>query len=150
MSSTSISSTSTGPARGWRADPVSAATTAAGSLLLTLGFLAISRAGFEPPLAQPVVMVFGFTHTAMLGLVEAFAGALLAVAGWSRARNGAMVVAFVLAAGGAVAATQAESLRSQLAVEQRFGWLVSMVAMLVLAANLFVSDVQEPVPAETR
>ena len=48
--------------------------------LVIVGILAVTRAGTDGPMDEPVVKVFGYTHTATLGFIELGLGALLLVA----------------------------------------------------------------------
>jgi len=70
------------------------------------------------------VDVLGFSHTALLGIIEAIAGAFLLLAGITRSREGALFLSTILGIGAFVAAVQAESFQRRLAIEEPFAWLV--------------------------
>ena len=127
--------------RFWQFDPAALITTIAGVILLLIGLIAITRGGLEGPLTEPAVEVLGFLHTPLLGIIEAVAGALLLLAGITKSREGAMFLSTIIAIGAFVGAIQAESFQRQLAIEERFAWLVVAGSLIVLASNLFIPAV---------
>jgi hypothetical protein len=124
----------------WYGDPSSLTTALVGALLGSLGAMAVVRAGFEPPLTKNVVLVAGFLHTALLGVIEVLLGGLLIAAATSRSRNGAMGVGAVVAALSTAAALGSDTLGRPLAIEERYAWLLVMVSLIVVSVNLAASD----------
>jgi hypothetical protein len=123
--------------RFWQFDAAAAITAVAGVVLLLVGLIVIARAGLDP-LTGESVEVLGFTHTPLLGVIEALAGLLLLLAGVTKSREGAMFLATVIGIAAFVGAVQAESFDRQLAIEEDFAWLVVAAAVLVLLANLLI------------
>ena len=89
--------TRTDSSRSFAPDAVVAAI--AGVALLVVGSIAMTRAGFKGPLDVPVLKVLGFTHTAILGIVEAVIGACLLIAGAARSKGATMFFGTVLRSG---------------------------------------------------
>lgn len=119
---------------GFAADSV--VTGLVGLALLLLGLVVVTRAGIDSPLRDPVVEVLGFSHTALLGFVEAGFGLLLLLSAAARSRGGEVLFGSLLGVGGFVAAVQADSFRSAFAVESGFAWLVVIAAVVVVLAAL--------------
>ena len=108
----------------------------AGLALLVIGLIAITRAGFDGPMATPVVQVLGFTHTTTLGLLEIAFGACLLLSGVSLSRSGALFFGIVLGIAAFVGAVQAESFRRNLALESGYAWLLVVAAIVIVASAL--------------
>ena len=123
----------------WAPDAIVSA--GAGLVLLLIGLLAVTRAGFAGPLTDPVVSVLGFRHTAALGLIEIGFGLALLSSGASRSRASELFFGSVLGIGGFVAAVQAASFHRSLAVESGFAWLVTIGATIVVVASLVLPTV---------
>src|SRR5437868_15286685 len=82
---------------------------AAGVVLAAFGVVAVARAGLSGPLTQPVVGVFGFDHTAQLGLFEMGAGVLLILAALATGLRGlAVVLGVAVVSGGVLILAKAE------------------------------------------
>jgi lysylphosphatidylglycerol synthetase-like protein (DUF2156 family) len=123
--------------RFWQFDAAAVITAIAGVVLLLIGLIVIARAGLDP-LTGESVEVLGFTHTPLLGVIEAAAGLLLLLAGVTKSREGAMFLATVIGIAAFVGAVQAESFERQLAIEEEFAWILVAAAVLVLLANLLI------------
>lgn len=128
--------TRTDSSRSFAPDAVVAAV--AGVALLVVGLIAMTRAGFKGPLDVPVVKVLGFTHTAILGIVEAAIGACVLIAGAARSRSAAMFFGTVLAIGAFVGAVQTKAFVKQLALERNFTWLLCIVGVVVVLTALLL------------
>lgn len=106
-----------------------------GLALLVVGLIAMARGGFDGPLRDPVVSVLGFTHTTILGMIEAGIGACLLAAGAVSSRGGEVFFGLTLGVGAFVGAVQTETFRDSLALESSFAWLcVAAAAAVVIAA----------------
>jgi hypothetical protein len=125
----------------WQFDPAAVVTALVGVFMLIVGLVAMSKAGFDGPMEQPVVEVLGFTFTALLGIVVAIAGLFLLVAGASKSREGALFMGTVIGIAAFVGALQAESFQRQLAIEESFAWIVVALSLVVVAVNLIVPRV---------
>lgn len=108
----------------------------AGVAFLVVGLIAMTRAGFKGPLDVPVVKVVGFTHTAILGIVEAVIGACLLIAGASRSRGATIFFGTILAIGAFVGAVQTKYFVKALALQKNFAWLVCIVGVVVVLTAL--------------
>ena len=96
----------------------------AGAASLVFGVGAVALAGLAGPVTEPVVEVFTFDHTPLLGLIEIAAGIVLVLAGLVRGGRwvaGPVGVAAIV--GGALVLAEVDWARTELAAEQRFGWV---------------------------
>jgi hypothetical protein len=109
-----------------------------GMALLLMGLVAMTRAGFDGSMREPVVEVVGFTHTATLGIIEAALGVCLLLCAATTTRSGSVFFGVLLFVGAFVGAVQTESFRDSLALESGLAWLVAAAAILVVLASLLV------------
>jgi hypothetical protein len=132
--------TATVQRRFWQFDPASIITSLFGIILLIIGLIAVTRAGFEDGLTgtETTVDVAGFTHTPLLGIIVAVAGLFMLLAGITRSREGAIFLSIVLGVAGIVAAVQEESFDESLAIESSFAWFIVIGSAIVLLANLII------------
>jgi hypothetical protein len=132
--------TATVQRRFWQFDPASIITALFGIVLLILGLIAVTRAGFEDGVtgSENTVDVAGFTHTPLLGIIVAAAGLFMLLAGITRAREGAIFLSIVLGVAGIVAAVQEESFDESLAIEPSYAWMIVIGSGIVLLANLLI------------
>jgi hypothetical protein len=94
----------------------------AGVASLVFGVGAVSLGGLAGPVTAPVVKVFSYTHTPLLGLIEIGVGLILVVAAFvpgGRWVAGPVGVGLVVA--GALVITEIEWIRTELAAGRRFG-----------------------------
>jgi hypothetical protein len=116
---------------------------AAGVVLAVFGVVAVVRAGLSGPLTEPVVGVFGFDHTALLGLFELGAGVLLVIASLTPGLRGlAAVVGVALVVGGVLILAKAEWVQTHLTAEADFGWIPVACGGVVLLAVLGLSQLR--------
>ena len=108
----------------------------AGVVLLVLGLVVVTRAGVSGPLRLPVVTALGFTHTAILGIIEIVFGAGLLLAGATASRTGALIFSATMGIAAFVGAVQTKSFKSSLALESGLAWLAVIVAVVVAGAAL--------------
>ncbi len=95
------------------------------AVLLLMGGLALARAGTDGDLATPVVDVFGFTHTAWLGIVELVVGFLFLLGGLSPStRDLGLGLGIIMLIAGIIVIVQPDATPTQLAVEKSYGWLL--------------------------
>lgn len=122
--------------RSWAFAPGQLVSLVAGAVLVAVGALAVVRAGVGEPLAEPVVEVLGFTHTAWLGLAEIGLGVALMLVGsgtWGKWLSILIGAATVVT--GVLVLAEPSGLPDELALERDFGWpLVAMGAVVALAA----------------
>ncbi len=109
-----------------------------GLAVLLVGLVAIVRAGLGGVLAEPVVRIFGFDHTATLGLIEVGIGLCLLVSASASSRAGEMFFGAVLGIGGFVGAVQSDSFDETLALEASMGWIAVIAGLVIVAAVLFL------------
>jgi hypothetical protein len=109
-----------------------------GLVMLVVGLLVIVRAGLGGDLREPVVNVIGFSHTAILGLVEVALGVMLLVSGATSSRSGAIFFGAVAGIGGFIGAVQTESFVKPLALETSMAWWVCIAGAVVALTALIV------------
>ncbi len=108
----------------------------AGVFLLVVGLVGMARAGFDGGVDANVVDVLGFSHTALLGIIEAIAGLMLLLAGLARWRGGEMFFGLALAIAGIVGAVQTSSFENSLALESTWSWVLAAIGAGVALAAL--------------
>jgi len=108
----------------------------AGVASLVLGIMAVARTGLDGSLSDPVKPVFGWNHTALLGLIEIGAGAVMVLSGLragSRWLGGLVGVAAIV--GGALILGGLDWTVTHLGAEKDFGWVAIVIgAVAVLGA----------------
>jgi hypothetical protein len=109
-----------------------------GLAFLLIGLIAMTRAGFDGSMKDPVVEVLGFTHTATLGIIEAGIGLCLLLCAATMTRGGSVFFGLLLGIGGFVGAVQTDSFKDALALESGLAWLAVLGGLLVVAVSLLV------------
>jgi len=121
--------------RTW--SPASIAAVLVGAFLLVIGIVAMIRADVGNSFTAQTADVAGLPHTALLGVIEAAAGALLLLAGVSRSRGTVMFVSAAMVIFGIVILMEHESLQDDLGVESAHGWwAIGLGAGVLLIAVL--------------
>ena len=77
---------------------------------LLMGLIAVTRAGFDGPMSDPVVQVLGWNHTATLGLIEVGLGLCLLLSAVSLSRSAELFFGAVLGIGSFVGKTPNETI----------------------------------------
>jgi hypothetical protein len=108
---------------------------AVGLALLLFGLIAIIRCGVGGAISKPVIQLFGFNHTAVLGFIEVGIGLCLLASAASAWRGGEFFFGAVLGIGGFVGAVQVDSFQSSLALETSMGWIAVIAGIIVVAAT---------------
>jgi uncharacterized membrane protein HdeD (DUF308 family) len=103
---------------------------------LLFGLIAIIRGGFDGSLSEPVVEVFGFSHTTILGIIEIGIGLALLLSAAMSMRSGSLFFGAALGIAGFVGAVQTDSLRETLALESSMGWIAAVAGLIVVVAAL--------------
>jgi hypothetical protein len=96
----------------------------AGAASLALGIVAVARTGLDGPLSRPIEPVLGWDHTALLGLIEIGAGAVMILAGLragTRWIGGLVGIAAIV--GGALILGRLDWTMNELGAERDFGWV---------------------------
>jgi hypothetical protein len=109
-----------------------------GLAFLVIGLIAVTRAGLDGSMRDPVVEVLGFTHTATLGIIEAGIGLCLLLCAATMTRGGSVFFGLLLGIGGFVGAVQIDSFKDSLALESGLAWLAVIAAIVVVLASLLV------------
>jgi len=109
-----------------------------GLVLTIIGLVAVTRAGVDGPMSDPVVKVLGFTHTASLGAIETGFGVCLLLCAAMTARGGAAFFGVLLGIGAMVGAVQTASFRHSLALESGFAWLLAVAAAVIVLVSLLL------------
>jgi hypothetical protein len=110
----------------------------AGAAAIALGIVAVARTGLDGSLSQPVDSVLGWNHTALLGLFEIGAGALLIVGGLrpgGRWLGGLVGLAAIV--GGILILGRLAWTVDRLGAERDFGWVAIVIgAVAVVGAAI--------------
>jgi hypothetical protein len=109
-----------------------------GLAFLIIGLIAMTRAGLDGSMREPVVDVLGFTHTATLGIIEAGIGLCLLLCAATMSRGGSVFFGLVLGVAGFVGAVQTDSFKDSLALESGLAWLAVIAGFVVVAVSLLV------------
>ena len=109
-----------------------------GLAFLLIGLIAMTRAGFDGSMRDPVVEVLGFTHTATLGIIEAGIGLCLLLCAASKSRGASVFFGLVLGVAGFVGAVQVDSFRESLALQTGLAWLAVIAGAVVVAVSLLI------------
>ncbi len=109
-----------------------------GLALTLIGLIAITRAGIDDPINDPVVEVLGFNHTATLGLIEVVLGVGLLFSGAFRSRGGAVFFGAILGIAGFVGAVQTDSFVESLGLESSYAWLLVVAGVIVVLSALLI------------
>jgi len=109
-----------------------------GLAFLLIGLIAMTRAGLDGSMQDPVVEVLGFTHTATLGIIEAGIGLCLLLCAASKSRGASVFFGLVLAVAGFVGAVQVDSFRNSLALETGLAWLAVIAGAVVVVVSLLI------------
>jgi len=115
-----------------RYDPASALAVVAAIALGVVGAVALARAGLDGPLDEPVVQVAGFSHSALLGLIELGMAIVLLAVGLSRDRGALLFVSILFGAAALVAAIEPDLGGGALAIEGSWALLL-VIAFGVIA-----------------
>ncbi|MCU1359546.1 MAG: hypothetical protein JWN99_835 [Ilumatobacteraceae bacterium] len=109
-----------------------------GLAYLIVGLIAMTRAGFDGSMREPVVQVAGFSHTATLGIIDAAVGLALLLCAATLTRGGSVFFGLLLGVAGVVGAVQTDSFRRSLALESGFAWLAVVAAVIIVLVSLLV------------
>jgi hypothetical protein len=112
-----------------------------GIALVTVGLIAVVRAGLTPPLQEPVVSVVGFGHTALLAVLEIAIGIALLSSGAARSRGAEVFSGAMLFVGGVVGAVQTDSFTRNFALESTWAGLLAFAGAIVVLAALLLPRV---------
>jgi hypothetical protein len=115
---------------------------AAGVLFLVFGAIAVINAGLTEPLTEPVVRVFGFDHTALLGVFELCAGALLVLSALAGSRTLSVVLSVLLVVGGVMILAEEDWTMTHLTGQSEFGWVPVISGGVCLLALMLMREVR--------
>jgi hypothetical protein len=117
---------------------------ACGLVLVIIGAVSIGRAGFGDGLGTHTTEVLGLTTTALIGLVEVFAGLLLLCAALSpEGRGFGGAIGVVLLITGVIVAAGSDQMLADLHTESGLGWIgivIGAAAMLAAVLPTFLVD----------
>ena len=123
---------------GRRLAPDSLVAGTVGLVFVVVGLLAAIRAGIDASLRTPVMDVLGFSHTALLGIVEFGVGVALLLAALAVSRSGAVAIGLLVGIGSFVAAVETDRFRESLAIESAFAWMGVAAAAIVVSSALLM------------
>jgi hypothetical protein len=117
----------------------------AGAAALVFGIGAVALGGLAGSVTAPVVEVFTFDHTPLLGLIELAVGAVLVLTGLVRGGRwiaGPVGVATVV--GGALVFAEVEWAQTELAADQPFGWVPVIVGSVAFLGAMVPAKKRRP------
>jgi hypothetical protein len=123
---------------GTRFTPDSVITGLIGLVMIVVGLIVIAKGGFDGPMSEPVVNMFGFTHTTTLGLIEIGIGLSLLVSAAARSRSAEVFFGAVLGIVGFVGAVQTDSFRESLALESEMAWIAALAGLVIVTVSLLL------------
>jgi hypothetical protein len=109
-------------------------------VLIVLGLIAVARGGLSGPLTEPVVDVVGFSHTPLLGLIEAGTGLILFLCALWGTRASTLFVGVLVAIAGIVVAAAPDAFASSLATESSYGVFLIVLGGIVALTSLLIPD----------
>lgn len=127
-------------ARTSRFSPAAVVAGLAGIVLLVMGLIAVAKGGLSGPLTDPVVDVFGFSHTPLLGLIEAATGLVLLLCALWGTRPSLIFMGTLIAIAGIVVVATPDSMASSLATESSYGWFLIVLGAVTAVVALAVPD----------
>jgi len=105
--------------------------------LLVIGGITVARAGFDSSLDEPVVVVAGFTATALLGLIELGFGIVFLIAALARRLQAILFVGIIGGVAALIAVFQPTVGEGSLAIEREFAvWAAIAMFAIVVSALL--------------
>lgn len=110
--------------------------TLTGAAVATAGAVGIARGEVNSTWYEPVVQVAGANHTPLLAASELGAGILIALAGITRRRVISTLLGVALGVTAAVVAVQVGEVRTELAIEQWWAWLLCGAGAFVALMGL--------------
>lgn len=121
-----------------------------GVVLAVMGIVAVTRAGIDGSLNQPVTEILGVTHSAYVGLFELFVGLVLLLGASSIAYRGATGFAGVLLViGGVVVAAGNLKVLLDIGAKQSTGWMGVVFGAIAIFAAMLPSLVRTSRVVET-
>jgi hypothetical protein len=106
-----------------------------GGVLVIMGVLALVRGDVEGSWSDPIVLVNGWPHSPLLGLLEVVAGVALIVASLSSSSE--LIVGAIIAAFGVVALLEPQVLDDSLSIDPSHAWLIIAIGgVAVLGAAI--------------
>jgi hypothetical protein len=108
-----------------------------GVVLAVSGVMTLVSTGIHKNLAQPVVEMWGHTHTPWLGIVELVVGIVLIGLGTSIvSRRSAVVIGVLLIAAGVFAIADPMDAPTELAIDTTYGWIPLALGVVVTVGSL--------------
>lgn len=113
-----------------------------GVVLVASGTITLANTGIHRDLSQPVVTVWGNTHTPWLGIIELVVGLVLVGLGASWiARRSALVLGVLLAVAGILVLADPNYAPRELAVSNGYGWIPLAAGVVVSVGALLPGGV---------
>lgn len=108
-----------------------------GVVLAVSGVMTLASTGIHKNLAQPVIEMWGHTHTPWLGIVELALGIVLIGLGTSIvSRRAAVVLGVLMIAAGIFALADPSDTPRELAIDATYGWIPLALGVVVTVGSL--------------
>lgn len=121
-----------------------------GIVVAIMGIVAVTRAGIDGSLNQPVTQIFGITHSSYVGLFELAAGLLLLVGATSAAARALTgFVGGLMVIGGVVLAAGNLRILLDVGAKQSTGWMLVVFGAVAIVAAMIPSFVRSERVVET-
>lgn len=109
----------------------------AGVVLAVSGVMTLASTGIHKNLAQPVIKMWGHTHSPWLGIAELVLGIVLIGLGTSIvSRRAAVVLGVLMIAAGVFALADPTDTPRQLAIDATYGWIPLALGVVVTIGSL--------------
>ena len=115
---------------------------AAGVVAIVFGAAAVVNGGLSGPVTEPVVKVFGFNHTPLLGLIELGTGALLMLSAIAGSRSSSALLAVLLVVGGVLVVAELDWIMINLTDQSEFGWVPIVAGGACLLALVVLPELR--------
>lgn len=115
---------------------------ASGVLFLVFGAVAVVDGGLSGALTDPVVKVFGFDHTPLLGLFELGAGALLVLAALNGTRSVSVLLGVLLVVSGVLILARMDWIMTHLTDQSEFGWVPIITGAACVLAFVVLPEIR--------
>jgi hypothetical protein len=109
---------------------------------IVFGAAAVVNGGLSGPVTEPVVKVFGYNHTPLLGLIELGTGALLMLSAVAGSRSTSALLGVLLVVGGVLVLAELDWIMTNLTDQSEFGWIPIVAGAACLLALVVLPELR--------